>query len=266
VSEAIHERALRNMPSIRRVDVIPFVRLAEDNARRPMTKVLLVDDEPNLVDLVKGYLDREGYQVFVATDGPNAVDRARYVRPDLVVLDLMLPGFDGLEVCRRLRQFTDAYVLMLTARGEEIDRIVGLEVGADDYLTKPFSPRELVARIKAMLRRPRQPSSSQPETPPVHRFGELAIDEARHEVTLRGAVVQLTAREFALLAELASQPGRVFTRSQLLEHVWGTEYYDEHVVDVHVANLRHKLEDDPSHPRFVETVRGVGYRFADRHL
>jgi two-component system alkaline phosphatase synthesis response regulator PhoP len=227
-----------------------------------MTTVLVVDDETNLVELVKGYLEREGFVVAAAFDGPSAVDLARTLRPDLVVLDLMLPGFDGLEVCRRLRQFTDAYVLMLTARAEEIDRIVGLEVGADDYLTKPFSPRELVARVKAMLRRPRGKSLDGSESPPVLRFGRLTIDEARHEVELGDVAVPLTPREFALLTALASHPGRVFTRAQLLEHVWGAEYYDEHVVDVHVANLRHKLSDDSAHPAIVETVRGVGYRFA----
>ena len=226
-----------------------------------MTTVLVVDDESNLVDLVRGYLEREGFVVSTAGDGPTAVEQARATRPDLVVLDLMLPGFDGREVCRRVRQFSDAYVLMLTARGEEVDRIVGLEVGADDYLTKPFSPRELVARVKAMLRRPRGTANSVADGPPVRNFGALRIDEARHEVTFNGHAVPLTAREFALLSAMAGQPGRVFTRSQLLERVWGTEYYDDHVVDVHVGNLRRKLEVDPPHPRYVETVRGVGYRF-----
>ena len=231
-----------------------------------MTHVLVVDDEQNLLDLVQSYLEREGFTVAVASDGPAAVEAVRRERPDVVVLDLMLPGFDGLEVCRRVRQLSDAYVLMLTARTEEIDRVVGLEVGADDYLGKPFSPRELIARIKAMLRRPRgalsDPIAS--ELPPPRRFGELAIDESRHEVRLRGDVLALTAREFALLAALAAQPGRVFTRAQLLEQVWGTDYYDDHVVDVHVANLRHKIEPDPTHPAYVETVRGVGYRFGPR--
>jgi two-component system, OmpR family, alkaline phosphatase synthesis response regulator PhoP len=229
-----------------------------------MTTVLVVDDETNLLDLVTGYLEREGFVVATASDGPAAVDAARALRPDLVVLDLMLPGFDGLEVCRRLRQFTDAYVLMLTARSDEVDRIVGLEVGADDYLTKPFSPRELVARVKAMLRRPRGIGAdvATSASPPVLRFGGLTIDTARHEVLMEGAPAPLTPREFTLLATLASQPGRVFTRAQLLEQVWGNEYYDEHVVDVHIANLRHKLGDDPADPTVVETVRGVGYRFA----
>ena len=229
-----------------------------------MVAVLVVDDERNLLDLVEGYLKAEGFTVATAMDGPSAVESAREKRPDLIVLDVMLPGFDGVEACRQIRQFSDAYVLMLTARGEEVDKVVGLAVGADDYVTKPFSPRELVARIKAMLRRPRTGVAEREELPPARHFGELAIDEARHEVTQRGTAVPLTAREFALLAALAAQPGRVFTRAQLLERVWGTEYYDEHVVDVHVANLRRKLEDDPAQPAYVETVRGVGYRFADR--
>jgi DNA-binding response OmpR family regulator len=231
-----------------------------------MTTVLVVDDEPNLVDLVRSYLEREGYAVLSAADGPAALDLARTAQPDLVVLDLMLPGLDGVEVCRRLRRFSDAYVVMLTARAEEVDKLVGLAVGADDYLTKPFSPRELVARVKAMLRRPRGggAGAAAPEAPAARRYGDLVIDEARHEVTVRGAPVALTAREFALLGALAAHPGRVFTRDQLLERVWGTEYYDDHVVDVHVANLRRKLDDDPARPRYVETVRGVGYRFGGR--
>ncbi len=233
----------------------------------PVPTVLIVDDEPNLVDLVKTYLERESFAVATATDGPSAVDAARRIAPDVIVLDVMLPGFDGLEVCRRIRQFTDAYVLMLTARGEEIDRIVGLEVGADDYLTKPFSPRELVARVKAMLRRPRvaggRAASSSAEPLPPLRIGSLMIDYARHEVQLAGQRIVLTPREFSLLAMLAEQPGRVFTRAQLLERVWGAEYYDEHVVDVHVANVRHKLGNDSSRSSLIETVRGVGYRFAD---
>jgi len=227
--------------------------------------LLIVDDERNLLDLVESYLKTEGFTVATAMDGPSAVESARQIRPDLIVLDVMLPGFDGVEACRRIRQFSDAYVLMLTARGEEMDKVVGLAVGADDYVTKPFSPRELVARVKAMLRRPRSGVADQDDDPPrARQFGELTIDETRHEVVVRGGSVPLTAREFALLAALAAQPGRVFTRAQLLERVWGTEYYDEHVVDVHMANLRHKLEDDAAHPIYVETVRGVGYRFIDR--
>ena len=227
-----------------------------------MTTVLVVDDEAKLVELIEGYLRREGLDVLTALDGPTALDLARSKQPDLVVLDVMLPGIDGVEVCRRLRQFSDAYVLMLTARSEEIDKIVGLSVGADDYLTKPFSPRELVARIHAMLRRPRTAAGTIEEAPSPLHFGELIVDSGRHEVTRRGVVIELTVREFALLATMAAHPGHVFTRSQLLERVWGDEYYDDHVVDVHVGNLRKKLEDDPANPRCVQTVRGVGYRFA----
>ncbi len=226
-----------------------------------LTTILVVDDEAKLVELVEGYLQREGFEVLSALDGPTALNLAQSKPPDLVVLDVMLPGIDGIEVCRRLRQFSDAYVLMLTARSEEIDKIVGLSVGADDYLTKPFSPRELVARVKAMLRRPRAgPGATQEAAPPM-RFGELTIDPGRHEVRRRGEMIELTAREFALLVAMATHPGQVFTRSQLLERVWGDEYYDDHVVDVHVGNLRKKLEDDPASPRYVQTVRGVGYRF-----
>jgi two-component system, OmpR family, alkaline phosphatase synthesis response regulator PhoP len=226
--------------------------------------VLVVDDEVGLVDLVQSYLENDGFTVLVAGDGPSALDLARTHDPDLVVLDVMLPGIDGVEVCRRLRQFSDAYVLMLTARSEEVDKIVGLSVGADDYVTKPFSPRELVARVKALLRRPRSGAQNEPDLPPVRRFDDLVVDEGRHEVTRRGDVLPLTAREFDLVATLAAHPGRVFTRPQLLERVWGDDYYDDHVVDVHIGNLRKKLEDDTAQPRYVETVRGVGYRFAPR--
>jgi DNA-binding response OmpR family regulator len=224
---------------------------------------LVVDDEANLVELVQGYLEREGYDVLTAGDGPTALALTESARPDLIVLDLMLPGFDGLEVCRRVRQFSDAYILMLTARTEEVDKVLGLSMGADDYLTKPFSPRELVARVKAMLRRPRSGAAAEPEPQPPRRLGDLVIDAARFEVRKRGEPVALTARELALLATLAEHPGRVFTRAQLLEKVWGSEFYDEHVVEVHVGNLRRKLEDDPARPRWVQTVRGVGYRLAE---
>jgi two-component system alkaline phosphatase synthesis response regulator PhoP len=225
-------------------------------------RVLVVDDEANLVELVQGYLAREGYAVVTAGDGQVALDLIRAERPDLIILDLMLPGLDGLEVCRRLREFSDAYVLMLTARAEEVDKVLGLAVGADDYLTKPFSPRELVARVKAMLRRPRSTAPSEADPPPPQRIGDLIIDRVGHEVLKRGTPLALTAREHALLATLAAHPGRVFTRPQLLERVWGSDFYDEHVVEVHVGNLRRKLEDDPARPRWVQTVRGVGYRLA----
>ena len=227
------------------------------------TKVLVVDDEQSLLSLLKGYLEREGFEVLTARDGEVALALARDAQPDLVVLDLMLPGLDGVEVCRRLRQFSDAYVIMLTARSEEIDKIVGLSVGADDYVTKPFSPRELVARVKAMLRRPRggtAPSADEPGQP--LRFGDLVLDLAGHRVLKQDAEIPLTPTEYRLLTTLASAPGWVFTREQLLQKVWGHDYFgDDHVVDVHVASLRRKLEDDASQPRWVRTVRGAGYRF-----
>jgi two-component system alkaline phosphatase synthesis response regulator PhoP len=232
-------------------------------------KILVVDDEKKLVDLIKGYLEQEGYSVLTAFDGPSALQIARSANPELVVLDLMLPGLDGLEVCRQLRQFSDAYVIMLTARTEEIDKIVGLSVGADDYLTKPFSPRELMARIKARLRRPRTggPPEAESEVTPPRQIRDLIIDEAQHEVTRNGEVLPLTTREFALLAILSSHPGRVFTRSQLLEQVWGQDYYDEHIIEVHIGNLRKKLVDGSNQAGndYIETVRGLGYRFDKRY-
>lgn len=219
-------------------------------------RILVVDDEPPLVELVKGYLEREGFDVAVARDGPSAVRLARDLQPALLVLDLMLPGFDGLEVCRQVRTFSDAYVLMLTARGEEIDRVVGFTVGADDYLVKPFSPRELVARVGALLRRVRQ-VAPRPNVLP----DGLAFDVPRRDVRVDGRPVVLTAIEFDLLALLAREPGVVVSRSRLLGAVWGTEFVgDDHLVDVHVANLRRKLGDDAASQRFIETIRGAGYR------
>jgi DNA-binding response OmpR family regulator len=224
----------------------------------PRVRILVVDDEPPIVELVRGYLERDGYEVLVAADGPSAIQSARAVGPDVIVLDLMLPGLDGIEVCRQVRTFSDAYILMLTARAEEVDRIVGLSVGADDYLVKPFSPRELVARVKALLRRPR---TSVAATLPAG----LEIDEARHQVRVDGTLVELTATEFGILAALARDPGVVVSRSALLDRVWGPAFVgDDHLVDVHVANLRRKLVDDPAAPRFVETVRAVGYRLREQ--
>ncbi|MFZ5871758.1 MAG: response regulator transcription factor [Actinomycetota bacterium] len=224
-----------------------------------MTRVLVVEDEPPIVRVLVGYLEREGFDVTVAGDGETAVEAARQQRPDVVVLDLMLPGIDGLEVCRRIRTFSDAYVLMLTARTEEVDRVVGLSVGADDYLGKPFSPRELVARVRAMLRRPRADAAAPVE--PVRRFGDLVIDPASREASLAGRAVELTRTEFDLLDALSARPRQVVTREQLFERVWGGQWFgDPHVVDVHVANLRRKLGDDAQSPRYIRTVRGVGYR------
>lgn len=224
-------------------------------------RVLVVDDEQPIVDLVKGYLEREGMEVISAADGPAGLEAIRERAPDVIVLDVMLPGLDGFDVLRRARAMTDAYVIMLTARAEEIDRIVGLSVGADDYLVKPFSPRELVARVQALLRRPRV---GVPAGAEAWRSGDLSVDPRRRSVTLRGIPVVLTVLEFDLLATLIREPGVVHTRQQLLDRVWGVDYIgDEHVVDVHLANLRRKLGDDASHPTYVETVRGIGYRFRE---
>ena len=223
-------------------------------------RALVVDDEEHLAQLVGDYLAKEGFATQVALDGEHALDLARAQHPDVVVLDLMLPGIDGVEVCRQLRTFTDAYVIMLTARAEEVDKLIGLAVGADDYLTKPFSPRELVARVKAMLRRPRHPQQAGTGAP-VRQFGDLTIDPAAREALVGGTLVDLTRLEFDLLDTLSAQPRVAFSRRQLVEHVWGQDWFgDEHIVDVHIVRLRRKLGDDATNPRYVRTVRGVGYR------
>jgi len=222
-------------------------------------RVLVVDDEPTIRAVVRGFLEREGMTVAEAADGPAAVEQVRVFAPDVVVLDIMLPGFDGLEVLLRVRAFADPLVIFLTARTEEIDRIVGLRVGGDDYLTKPFSPGELVARVQALLRR-RRPAPV-PERDGVVRVADLVVDPARREVSVGGAPVELTTLEFAILEALGRDPGLVLTRQQLLDAAWGLDFEgDEHVLEVHVGNLRRKLGDDPGSPRFIETVRGVGYR------
>jgi DNA-binding response OmpR family regulator len=226
--------------------------------------VLVVDDERPLAKIVASYLERDGHDVRCVFDGPAAVDAARERRPDVVVLDLGLPGLDGIEVCRQLRMFTDCYVVMLTARSDEVDKLVGLGVGADDYLTKPVSPRELVARIRAMLRRPRTgvvAGAGVPAEEPPRVFGPLRIDVAAREVYLDGQPVALTRTEFDLLAALSARPKLAFGRRRLIDAVWGEGWVgDEHLVDVHIGHLRRKLGDDPAAPRFVRTVRGVGYR------
>lgn len=223
-----------------------------------MPSVLIVDDEAPLRDLIRAYLEREGYTVREATTGKEALASIAHTQPDVVVLDLMLPEIDGIEVCRRIRTTSEVYIIMLTARADEVDRVVGLEVGADDYLTKPFSPRELVARIRAVLRRARAPQ----QVGKVLKFEELTIDIDGHEIRLAGEEVAVTSTEFRLITLLAAAPGRLYTRAQLLEHVWGVSYYgDDHVVDVHIANARRKLKEDPTSPRFIETVRGAGYRW-----
>ncbi|RRR66473.1 MAG: DNA-binding response regulator [Candidatus Viridilinea halotolerans] len=224
--------------------------------------ILVVDDEQPIVDLVASYLSAEGFVVHRAFDGVAALSLARAVRPDLVILDVMLPGIDGVEVCRRLHQETSVFVLMLTARTDEVDKLIGLSVGADDYLTKPFSPRELVARVKAILRRSRTQMEKMVERPPL-QFGTLRIDPERREVKRRGALIELTPREFDLLYALASYPGRVFTREELLQRVWGSDFAGiDRVVDVHVGTLRRKLEEGgQTDAPLVQTVRGVGYKF-----
>ncbi|WP_407343559.1 response regulator [Pengzhenrongella phosphoraccumulans] len=227
-------------------------------AARP--RVLVVDDELPLARLVATYLDRDGFEVETVGDGEEAIARARAWEPAVIVLDLGLPGVDGVEVCRAVRTFSDCYIVMLTARVEEIDKLVGLSVGADDYLTKPFSPRELVARVRAMLRRPRQDDPGVFEEAPVE-FGDLSIDLAGREVRVAGDLVDLTRTEFDVLAALAARPRMVFTRIQLIEAVWGGGWVgDEHLVDVHVGHVRRKLGDDSAAPVFIRTVRGVGYR------
>lgn len=228
--------------------------------------ILVVDDEQPIVDLVQSYLLAEGYQVHTASDGAKALTVARAVKPDLVVLDVMLPGIDGIEVLRRLHQDSAVYVLLLTARSEELDKIVGLAVGADDYMTKPFSPRELVARVKAILRRnrPQTEAGGEKERPSLV-FESLLIDPERREVYHEGTLVELTPREFDLLYALASAPGRVFTREQLLANVWGRDFAGiDRVIDVHVGLLRRKLEVNPNAPLLVQTVRGVGYKFTGK--
>ena len=223
-------------------------------------RALVVEDEISLAKLLGSYLEREGFETTLSHDGLQAVLTARDVDPDVVILDLGLPGLDGIEVCRQIRTFSDAYVVMLTARSEEVDTLIGLSVGADDYITKPFSPRELMARIQAMLRRPRKSREAEEQHGDL-RFGELRIDVQGRDVWLDDEPVALTRTEFDLLAALAERPRMAFSRRQLIDHVWGQTWVgDEHLVDVHVGHLRRKLGDDATEGRFVRTVRGVGYR------
>jgi DNA-binding response OmpR family regulator len=226
-----------------------------------MTRILVVDDDATVAEVLSRYLEREGFAVETVGDGEQALARAVDTLPDLVVLDLMLPGLGGLEVCRRLRQAAPIPVIMLTARGEEADRIVGLELGADDYVAKPFSPREVTARVKAVLRRAggEVGTGTAPLGPII--AGDIALDPSAREVRVRGEAVSLTAREFDLLAFMMRRPYRVFRREELLEHVWGWTYGDASTVTVHVRRLREKIEDDPSTPHHILTVWGVGYRW-----
>ncbi|KDE97785.1 PhoR family transcriptional regulator [Mycolicibacterium aromaticivorans JS19b1 = JCM 16368] len=247
----------------------PRSQAASHNAD-PGYRALVVDDEKPLAEVVASYLEREHFEVTVCLSGLEALDVARQVDPDVVVLDLGLPGIDGLEVCRQLRTFSDAYVVMLTARDTEVDTIVGLSVGADDYVTKPFSPRELVARIRAMLRRPRSVAvpaapAGEPHTEsPPRVFGPLSIDVASRQVFVDTQPISLTRTEFDILAALSSRPGVVWTRRHLIDEVWGEPWVgNDHLVDVHVGHVRRKLGDNPAEPKFVLTVRGVGYRMGN---
>jgi len=223
-------------------------------------RVLIVEDDQTVAEVVTRYLERDGFAVESVADGREALARADAQLPDLVVLDIMLPGLDGLEVCRRLRARAPIPVVMLTARGSEEDRILGLDLGADDYVSKPFSPRELTARVKAVLRRAGSPLEEADRTGTLEYDG-LTIDLSAREARVRGELTTLTAREFELLAFLAGRPRQVFRRDELLERVWGYTYGDTSTVTVHIRRLREKIEDDPSVPRRITTVWGVGYRF-----
>ena len=222
--------------------------------------VLVVEDEENLLEALRYNLEHDGHSVLTAADGAKGLETARSALPDLIILDVMLPGLDGLEVCRILRRETDAPILMLTAKGEEIDRVVGLELGADDYVAKPFSMRELMARVRALMRRPRNRTPG-PASEPL-RAGPLTLDAEAHSARLGEDELRLKPREFDLLALFMRNPGRAFTRDQILERLWGRDYIgDVRTVDVHVRWLREKIESDPSAPARIITIRGVGYRF-----
>jgi DNA-binding response OmpR family regulator len=227
-----------------------------------MKTILVVDDERKIVDLARDYLEHAGFVVLTASDGESAIQSVQRHRPDLVVLDLGLPGLDGLDVTRAIRRDSNLPVIMLTARDDELDKLLGLELGADDYLTKPFSPRELVARVRAVLRR--VDAGSRPADEEIVRAGDLTLDVPRMRAELNGRSVDLTPTEFQLVAALARQPGRIFTRSQLLDAVHGVAFESyERAIDAHVKNIRRKLEPDPRRPALILTVYGVGYRFVD---
>jgi two-component system, OmpR family, response regulator RegX3 len=228
-----------------------------------MPKLLLVEDEKSIVEGLAITLEAEGFQVAWVKDGLDALPAFDRVRPDLVVLDLMLPGMSGTDICRELRTRTDVPIIMLTARDAEVDRVVGLELGADDYVTKPFSTRELVARIRAVLRRAPHVESTD-HVGPVEAAG-VRLDRARHEVRVDGTTVELPPKEFELLAYLLEHAGRVLTRGQLIDEIWGRDYVgDTKTLDVHIRRLRGRIETDPGDPKRIQTVRGVGYRFADQ--
>jgi DNA-binding response OmpR family regulator len=223
--------------------------------------ILVVEDDHKTIDLIRLYLERDEYRVLEAFDGRMGLDLARRARPDLIILDLMLPRMDGLEVCRVIRNETDTPIIMLTARATEDDKLIGLDMGADDYVTKPFSPRELMARVRAVLRR-----ASEQKRQKIANFiaGDLEVDFIRQKVTRQGEIVHLTRREFRLLEILTQEPGRVFSRLDLLEDAFGFDYGGlERTVDVHIMNLRKKIETDPEHPRYIQTIYGAGYCFAE---
>jgi DNA-binding response OmpR family regulator len=228
----------------------------------PKPKILVVDDDPNIVDIVRLYLQKDGYPVLTALDGQRALDAVRQRHPDLMILDLMLPGVDGFDICRIVRG--EGYrmpIIVITARTAEDDRLLGLDLGADDYITKPFSPRELMARVRAVLRRAHD---AQEKGQPDVQVGDLMVDTLRHEVRVGGKAVPVTPREFELLQTMARQPGRVFTRGDLLNEVFGYDYEGlERTVDAHIMNLRKKIEPDPARPTYIQTVHGVGYRVAE---
>ncbi len=226
-----------------------------------MKSILVVDDEPKIVQVARDYLEHAGFPVLVAYDARSALAVTRSAKPDLIVLDLGLPDLDGLDVTRALRKESDVPIIMLTARGEETDKLVGLELGADDYMVKPFSPKELVARVRTVLRRYENAQSGGE----IIRAGDLTLDLPRMRVTAGERPVELTATEFQLLAALARQPGRIFTRAQILDAIRGIAFESyERAIDAHVKNIRHKLEPDPRNPRYILTVYGVGYKFADK--
>ena len=227
-------------------------------------RILVAEDDRKQADLICRYLEREGYSVAVVHDGRAAIEAARQRRPDLLVLDVMMPRVDGLDVCRVLRAESDVPIIMLTARSTEDDMLLGLDLGADDYLTKPYSPRELVARVRTVLRRTRKTGASTTAADGPHRVGDLEVDPVRHEVRLNGAMVETTPAEFRILAALIAEPGRAFSRAQLLTEAFGFDHYAlDRTVDVHVMNLRRKIEQKANEPRYLLTVYGVGYKMAD---
>jgi DNA-binding response OmpR family regulator len=227
-----------------------------------MKTILIVDDEPKIIQLVRDYLERAGFSIFTAGDGPSALTTARQKRPDLIILDLGLPGLDGLDVTREIRKTSTAPIIMLTARSEESDKLIGLELGADDYITKPFSPKEVVARVRVLFRRMEMSSETQNE---VFTAADLLLDVPRMRVTVSGrSLEELTPTEFELLTTLARHPGRIFTRSQLLDVIHGVAFESyERAIDAHIKNIRRKIELNPHDPRYIHSVYGVGYKFTD---